>query len=80
LPVVRGQFEHVQESVITDVIADGWGLRIDEFRYFPEGAGAYHWIAHTDDGRRWFVTCDDLQTKPWLGSDCDAVFEGLLAA
>jgi spectinomycin phosphotransferase len=80
LPVVRGQLEHVEERVIRDAIVDGWGLRIDDFRYLPEGGGAYHWIALTDDACRWFVTCDDLQTKPWLGSDRDAVFEGLLAA
>jgi hypothetical protein len=26
------------------------------------------------------VTCDDLDTKPWLGSDRDSVFDGLRAA
>jgi spectinomycin phosphotransferase len=26
------------------------------------------------------VTCDDLDTKPWLGSDRDSVFRGLQAA
>lgn len=72
--------ERVEEKVITNVVAAGWGLRIGELRYFPEGGGAYHWIAHTDDARRWFVTCDDLDTKPWLGSDRDSVFDGLLAA
>jgi spectinomycin phosphotransferase len=72
--------ERVGEKVIRDVVADGWGLRIDELRYFPHGGGAYHWIALTDEVRRWFVTCDDLDTKPWLGSDRDSVFEGLLAA
>jgi spectinomycin phosphotransferase len=66
--------------VIRDVVADGWGLTIGSFRYFPEGGGAYHWIADAGDGRRWFVTCDDLDTKPWLGSDRDSVFDGLLAA
>lgn len=44
------------------------------------GGGAYHWIADTADGSRWFVTCDDLDTKPWLGSNPDTVFDGLLAA
>ena len=31
-------------------------------------------------GGRWFITCDDLDTKPWLGTDRDAVFAGLRAA
>jgi spectinomycin phosphotransferase len=77
---MRSPLGRVAEHVIRDVVADGWGLSIGELRYLPEGGGAYHWIAYADDVRRWFVTCDDLDTKPWLGSDRDSVFEGLLAA
>jgi spectinomycin phosphotransferase len=66
--------------VICAVVADGWGLRVEELHYLPVGGGAYHWSALADDGRRWFVTCDDLATKPWLGSDSDVVFEGLRSA
>jgi spectinomycin phosphotransferase len=72
--------EAVDETDITSLVSDRWGLSLDGFRYFPEGGGAYHWIARTSDGERWFVTCDDLDTKPWLGSERDAVFDGLLAA
>jgi spectinomycin phosphotransferase len=72
--------EGVAEDVIRSVVVDGWGLRIVDFRYFPEGGGAYHWVARTGDTRRWFVTCDDLDTKPWLGPDRDSVFGGLLSA
>jgi spectinomycin phosphotransferase len=32
------------------------------------------------DGRRWFVTCDDLDTKPWLGARRDTVLAVLTAA
>jgi spectinomycin phosphotransferase len=71
--------ERVGEDVIAGVVASRWGLGISELRYLPEGGGAYHWIARTDDAR-WFVTCDDLDTKPWLGADRDAVFHGLMAA
>jgi spectinomycin phosphotransferase len=80
LPIVRSRLERVEEKVIRNVVADGWGLSIGELRYVPEGGGAYHWTARGDGARRWFVTCDDLDTKPWLGSDRDAVFAGLLAA
>jgi spectinomycin phosphotransferase len=76
---VRSPLELVEEQQIASVVAAGWGLRFDELRYFPEGGGAYHWIAQAA-GRRWFVTCDDLDTKPWLGSDRESVFGGLLAA
>jgi spectinomycin phosphotransferase len=79
-PIVRSPLERVGDNEIKDVVADCWGLRIGELRYFPEGGGAYHWIGYAGDARRWFVTCDDLDTKPWFGSDRDAVFDSLRAA
>jgi spectinomycin phosphotransferase len=77
---VRGPFERLAETEIGDAIVRGWALSVDELRYVPEGGGAHHWIALGTDGRPWFVTCDDLDTKPWLGSDRDTVFDGLLSA
>ena len=77
---MRARPEHITESVIKEAVTDGWGLTIEEVHYFPEGGGAHHWVARSRDARNWFVTCDDLGTKPWLGPDCDAVFEGLVRA
>ena len=77
---MRSPLELVSEQQIASVVAGAWGQAIRDLRYFPEGGGAYHWIAEAGDGRRWFVTCDDLDTKPWLGSDRDSVFGGLLVA
>jgi spectinomycin phosphotransferase len=77
---VRSPFDAVAEDEIRDAVAHRWGLALEDLRYLPEGGGAYHWVARTGDGRRWFVTCDDLDTKPWLGADRDTVFGGLLAA
>src|SRR3954447_6926035 len=77
---MRSPFAGFREDVITTALADGWGLTATELRYFPEGGGAYHWIAESSDGRRAFVTCDDLDTKPWLGSNRDDVFAALTAA
>lgn len=77
---MRSRLERVAESAIRNVVIDNWGLAIGELGYFPEGGGAYHWITRTDDARRWFLTCDDLDTKPWLGHDRDSVFDGLLSA
>ena len=59
-------------------IAGTWASA--SFATYPEGGGAYHWITDSDDSARWFVTCDDLDTKPWLGRDRDTVFERLLGA
>jgi spectinomycin phosphotransferase len=74
---VRSPFDAVSEATLVDVITERWGLAIEQLRYLPVGAGAYHWIAETSDHQRYFVTCDDLDTKPWLGRDRNAVFDGL---
>jgi spectinomycin phosphotransferase len=44
------------------------------------GGGSHHWVARERDGRRYFVTADDLDRKPWLGRDRDSTFAGLRAA
>ena len=65
---------------LAGVVRREWRLGVGGLDYFPEGGGAYHWVTQATDGRLWFVTCDDLDTKPWLGTDRDAVFAGLRAA
>jgi spectinomycin phosphotransferase len=67
----------VTEAEVTDALARCWATTVADLRYFPEGGGAHHWTALDDEGHSWFVTCDDLDTKAWLGSDRDTVFEGL---
>jgi spectinomycin phosphotransferase len=77
---VRSRFDAVAEMTIRELIGVGWGIVVEELREVLEGGGAHHWSAWDTTGRRWFVTCDDLTTKPWLGADSDAVFDQLLAA
>src|SRR3954471_21309577 len=77
---MRSRPQHVDEQTIMRAAAEGWGLRLRDLEYVPEGGGAYHWSGRTADGRRWFVTCDDLDTKPWFGPDRDSVCRGLLTA
>ena len=77
---MRSSFGRLSDRLIVDAVTDAWGLEITSFLYLPEGAGAYHWVVHAGDGTRWFVTCDDLDTKPWLGADRDIVFQALLTA
>jgi spectinomycin phosphotransferase len=57
-----------------------WEIKLDAVNYHPEGGGAYHWIARPSAGPAYFVTVDDLDTKPWLGADRTIAFEGLSAA
>jgi spectinomycin phosphotransferase len=57
---------------------EAWGLAIADLEHFPHGFGSHHWLARTDDGRKFFVTVDDLDTKPWLGGDRKSVFAMLV--
>jgi spectinomycin phosphotransferase len=77
---VRSPFHAVPEQEIQNLIATRWGIGAPQLREVLDGAGAYHWEFSTADGERWFVTCDDLATKPWLGDDPDTVFDHLLSA
>jgi len=62
---------------LVDALARQWDLHVDALAYEPKGAGSYHWAARTDTGGRYFVTVDDLDSKPWLGHDRTSTFEGL---
>jgi spectinomycin phosphotransferase len=72
---MKSRPQGVTDEVVRAALADGWGLPGSQLRYSPVGAGSYHWT-----NRRLFVTVDDLDTKPWLGSSHDQAFAGLRAA
>jgi spectinomycin phosphotransferase len=65
----------------------GWELQVTSLRYLPVGAGSHHYLATDTEGRRWFVTVDELLVKlfgmmgptfvPWLEVDLDAGYEVL---
>lgn len=74
LPVGLGDQE------LIDALAGSWDLTLDRLLYVPRGFGSYHWLAREAGGERYFVTVDDLDTKPWLGSNRDSTFDGLQAA
>lgn len=77
---MRSPLARVTQDAIRDAVADQWQLMFDELRYLPEGGGAYHWVGYCRRAARWFVTVDDLDTKPWLGVDRNTAFGGLRAA
>lgn len=63
------------EPVISDVLSRRWGMRTDGLHYVPKGfGGSYHWTADHRRTARWFVTVDDLDAKPWLGSTRETAF------
>ncbi len=54
-----------------------WDLRADSVRYVPKGAGSYHWVVAARGHPRYFVTVDDLDTKPWISDQRQVTFDGL---
>ncbi len=72
--------EELETSALTDFLADGWDFDVETVHYAPLGAGSYHWVAEDSEGRRAFVTADDLEQKPWLGETRESAFDGLTRA
>lgn len=67
--------EGLVEDDIAGGLADSWDLDLERLRYIPKGLGSYHWQGDTTGGERYFVTVDDLDVKPWLGSDRESTLE-----
>ena len=61
-------------------LADYWGFAARAVDYAAVGGGSYHWVVAERDGRRAFVTVDDLDTKPWLEGRRESVLDGLRRA
>ena len=72
--------EELESSALIDFLADGWGFDVEAVRYAPLGGGSYHWVVQDLEGKRGFVTADDLDQKPWLGDTRDSAFDGLRRA
>jgi len=70
----------VDEQSLAATVARAWSIQLDDIRYVPKGVGSYHWEAHRDGRPAYFITLDDLDTKPWIGRDRDSTFDGLTAA
>jgi spectinomycin phosphotransferase len=77
---VRALPEDVETSALVGALADGWGFTVESAEYAAVGAGSYHWVVQDHDGRRGFVTVDDLDGKTWLGDTRETAFDGLRAA
>jgi spectinomycin phosphotransferase len=70
----------MRERDLRLALAEGWQIGAMTLRYAAVGGGSYHWVVRDEDARRWFVTVDDLDDKPWLGETRTAVLAGLQAA
>jgi spectinomycin phosphotransferase len=77
---MRSLPDELDAGPVVAALRDGWGFDPDAVEYAPVGAGSYHWNVVDGDGRRGFVTVDDLDQKAWLGDDRDSVFDGVRRA
>jgi len=77
---VRCPSADIPSENVVEVLDANWQLGVEVLSFVPKGAGAYHWVATAEAGRRWFITGDDLDTKPWFGPDRETVLLGLNAA
>jgi spectinomycin phosphotransferase len=67
------------DSDVVCALAEGWGIAAG-VAFANVGFGSYHWVATGEDQRRFFVTVDDLSSKPWLGATSDFAFAGMQKA
>jgi spectinomycin phosphotransferase len=74
---MRDLLEGVEESAIVSALSEGWGFDVESLAYAAVGAGSYHWLVTGPDGKRGFVTVDDLDGKLWLGDARESVLAGL---
>jgi Phosphotransferase enzyme family len=72
--------EELETSALIHLLVDGWGFEVEGIRYAAVGGGSYHWVVEDGEGRRGFVTADDLDRKPWLGDTRALAFDGLSRA
>jgi len=70
----------LDDREVRDALARWWDVDAARCTYAALGGGSYHWLAETAGGQRHFVTVDDLDAKPWLGTDRASAFQGLRAA
>lgn len=77
---MRARPPDVDEGHLGAALADSWRLDAESLSYLAVGGGSYHWVACLPSGDRRFVTVDDLDRKPWLGAQREAVFGGLRSA
>ncbi|MBO0807135.1 MAG: phosphotransferase [Actinobacteria bacterium] len=69
------------EAALVAALERSWGITAASIGYRPFGWGSHHWEVAGQDGSRWFVTADDLETRRWTGTDTlAAAFARLRAA
>jgi spectinomycin phosphotransferase len=53
---------------LADALRDGWEVHVTTLEYVAIGGGSHHWRGTTSDAERLWLSVDDLEDKPFLGS------------
>src|SRR5689334_6602050 len=70
----------LSEAALLAALDRDWGMTVDEISYQPLGFGSHHWAA-SRGLQRWFITVDELDSKPCAGDESlDAAYLRLRAA
>jgi spectinomycin phosphotransferase len=77
---MRAPPDGIDADSVVAALRDGWELDVRSVEYAPLGGGSYHWVVTDETAFPRFATVDDLGHKAWLGSTCDAAFDGLQRA
>jgi spectinomycin phosphotransferase len=70
----------ITDAALRASLSVGWGIEARTLDHAPVGFGSHHWRAAGADGDRWFVTVDDLDSAPMLGTTRATVRAGLSTA
>jgi Phosphotransferase enzyme family len=55
--------DDITDADVVAVLSAGWTITVRDIGYAAVGFGSHHWHVVDADGRRWFVTVDDLDTR-----------------
>lgn len=72
--------EDLDNAVVVEALTRWWDISVEGIEYQAVGFGSHHWSALDADGRRWFVTVDDLDAKVRSGTESRLTAVGRLRA
>jgi hypothetical protein len=77
--------ERLSDELLTRTLAEAWDITPAAISYLPVGYGSHHWQLAAAEGKRWFVTVDDLAERLRSAADtadaaCGRLRSALLTA
>jgi spectinomycin phosphotransferase len=77
---MRTRPDDIDDRQLDQALRDGWGIQAEALEYVAIGGGTHHWQATDPRGERHWLSLDDLDDKPFLGTTRPAILDRLRAA